>query len=95
MITVVPSIYDVNTPGSDDDETDLCKRFDRVQKATGYRLTGQDNFSAATVIKCAKTFVWYELAYRYDTAVWTTSNFTMTSREAAYNSNCASIILLP
>lgn len=61
----------------------------------GNRLISYDTFHTLVVVKCAKQFVWYQLAYQYYQAAYTTSLYKIEIGSGKYDSDCALIALFP
>ncbi|KAH7680227.1 hypothetical protein AAVH_41402 [Aphelenchoides avenae] len=52
-------------------------------------------FGTVVVVKCARKFVWYELAWKHFSAAWSTSKHQFFVNEGTYSSTCALIVFIP
>ncbi|KAH7708361.1 hypothetical protein AAVH_24398 [Aphelenchoides avenae] len=59
------------------------------------KLFGQDAFGTVVVVKCARKFVWLELAWKHFMAAWSTSQYQYFVDEGTYSSTCALIVFFP
>lgn len=68
----------------------LCNRLTLLIYQTYEPLK---RFNVVAIAKCARKFIWYELAYRYFQAAWTNSFAIPITPDSDYSSNCGMIVL--
>ncbi|KAH7720399.1 hypothetical protein AAVH_12114 [Aphelenchoides avenae] len=73
---------------------DLCERVRDVEDALEYKFTGEGGFRTMLVTRCAKKFVWYELAWQHFDATWSTSDLHMFITRGDYDAQCVSVVLI-
>lgn len=71
-------------------EPNLCNRLTQIIYQTHEPL---NEFYVIVVVKCARMFIWYELAYRYFQAAWTNSYEIPFTQDSDYKSNCGMLVL--
>ncbi|KAH7721709.1 hypothetical protein AAVH_10787 [Aphelenchoides avenae] len=59
------------------------------------QLLGADGLRAVVSIKCARKFVWYELAHHYFQAAYTESPKVEITPGSKYSDYCAVLVLFP
>lgn len=59
------------------------------------QLLGADGLRAIASIKCARRFVWYELAYQYFQAAYTEAPKIEVVPDSKYNDNCGMLVMFP
>ncbi|KAH7707066.1 hypothetical protein AAVH_25696, partial [Aphelenchoides avenae] len=72
-------------------KNDLCEQVRDVEDALEYKFTGEGGFRTMLATKCARKFVWYELAWHQFRAVWSTSNKQIFVSSGNYDTQCASV----
>ncbi|KAH7707073.1 hypothetical protein AAVH_25703, partial [Aphelenchoides avenae] len=80
---------------------DLCERVRDVEGDLKYEFTGQGGFRTMLVTKCARRFVWYELAWQHFRAAWSTSSkpnsgsVEIFATSGNYDAQCVSVVFNP
>ncbi|KAH7720400.1 hypothetical protein AAVH_12115 [Aphelenchoides avenae] len=74
---------------------DLCERVRDVEDKLKYKFTGQGGFRTMLVTKCARKFVWYELAWQHFRAAWSTADNQIFVSSGNYDTQCVSVVLIP
>lgn len=59
----------------------------------GFDLLGANKLHAIAAIRCAKKFVWYELAYFYFPAGYSNTQALEFRSESSYSSDCGAIYM--
>ncbi|KAH7695189.1 hypothetical protein AAVH_37756 [Aphelenchoides avenae] len=78
----------------------LCERTRDVEAELKYEFTGEGGFRTMLVTKCARKFVWYELAWQQFRAAWSSSHrynehLEIFATNGNYDKQCVSIVLIP
>lgn len=74
----------------------LCDRVELgLNNRMVHQLISEDTFHTLVAVKCARTFVWYQLAYEYFQAAHTTSDYSIEFGHGKYDSSCALLALFP